>query len=274
MARRLPRPHTPRLPTPVVSLAAVSIATFVAFLAGLLDLSSLLITVGGSLAVARATFSRRRIAAAWERVVRALGEPAEEAAQAEIDALVASVKQLARVHRIDGLPGLERALDEAPELVRRAAGHALECNDAEELRIQLEGEVRREEAEAEAAGQVVVTLGKLFPAFGLIGTLIGLAQVLPRLAGEDVAGIAPALGIAVLTTLYGAVMANAVVLPVATKLESSTSRRLLRLQLVAAGIQLVHRNEYPTRVERAMRAFAGQSQAPRRDVIVLHERAA
>lgn len=55
---------------------------------------------------------------------------------------------------------------------------------------------------------MLLTLGRLFPAFGLLGTLIGLAMVLRSLAGETgLSTVAPTLGVTVLTTLYGAVLA-------------------------------------------------------------------
>lgn len=264
-----------RLSVPGLGLAALAIGTSAAFASGLLEPVSLAITVGGALAVERATFSRRRIVSTWERLCAALREPADPES-GEIETIIDSVKRLTRIYRIEGAPGLDRAaMHEANPLVRSAVQRALECNDPGELRDVLLGEARREVAEGEAARHVLVTLGKLFPAFGLIGTLIGLALLLPKVGSADVAAIGPHLGVAVLTTLYGAVLSNAVVLPLATKLQGSVERRWVLTQMILCGVEQLHRREYPTRVERAMRAFMGLA-APEaeRELVVLTERAA
>ena len=111
---------------------------------------------------------------------------------------------------------------------------------------------------AKSARHVVFLLGKLFPAFGLIGTLIGLAHLLRNLGtATNLAAIGPGLGIAVTTTLYGAVLANVVVLPLAAKLHAHLERRQPSMQIVIDGTLMVHRKEYPTRIEQLLRgAFA------------------
>jgi chemotaxis protein MotA len=92
---------------------------------------------------------------------------------------------------------------------------------------------------------------------GLIGTLIGLALLLRNLAGADVAAIGPGLGIAVLTTLYGAVLSNVVVLPIATKLQVHLARQTLRFQMIIEGTLLIYRKEFPSRIERVLRTYVG-----------------
>jgi chemotaxis protein MotA len=109
----------------------------------------------------------------------------------------------------------------------------------------------------------------------LIGTLIGLALLLPQVGEGNLAAAGPSLGISILTTLYGAILSNVIVLPIATKLSSSLARRWLVLQMIALGAELIHRREYPTRVERALRSFAGLAPLPvLGDVTVLTDRAA
>ena len=134
----------------------------------------------------------------------------------------------------------------------------MEVRDGEELEAVLAAEVRRHAVEGERARQVVLLLGKLFPAFGLIGTLIGLAHLLRNLGtATSLAAIGPGLGIAVSTTLYGAVLANVVVLPLASKLHAHLERRQAVMQMIIDGTLMVQRKEYPTRIEGMLRvAFA------------------
>ena len=237
----------------VMALAGAAAATLLAGGLGLLDPMALLITLGGGLGVTTVTFSRARLVNAWEMVKTAL------AAVDDREEIVATFKRLARVHRVEGVPALERAADASPDpFVRSAIGYAVEGRDAEELLALLGGEMRRHEAEGESARQVILMLGKLFPAFGLIGTLIGLALLLRNLGtATSLAAIGPGLGIAVTTTLYGAVLANVVVLPLATKLQAYLDRRHAAMQMIVDGTLMVQRKEYPTRIERVLRgAFA------------------
>jgi chemotaxis protein MotA len=230
------------------AVAALALAT------GFMDPLSLLITVGGALGVTGATYSRARLVSTWRHVAAALDD------QASPEDVITALKRLARLHRTGGPPALERAAAaEADPFVRRGIALALECQDEEELADVLFGEARRTAAEGEAARQVLVTLGKLFPAFGLIGTLIGLVLLLRNLVEPNFTTIGPGLGIAVLTTLYGAVFANVVILPLATRLHAHLARQSLRSQMVIDGILLVHRREYPTRIERLLRAYVGET---------------
>jgi len=260
---------------PLLVLLLLSLAIGFAALRGLLDPASVLITVGGTFAVTWATFPRQRLRSAWQHVVALLREaPGDDDGATE--ATIATLKHLARIHRVEGGPALDRAVSgEADPFLRTAIERTLDYADADELRDALLGEARRAAADGEAARAVLLTLGKLFPAFGLIGTLIGLALLLPEVGSGNLALAGPSLGISILTTLYGAVLSNVVVLPLATKLSASLARRWVTLQMMVLGAELIHRREYPTRIERSLRSFAGLAPlAVSGDVTVLTERAA
>lgn len=239
---------------------------------GLLDPVALLITIGGGLGVTAMTYSRERIARAWELVTVSLAEPEDP------EEVLAALKRLGRIHRVEGLAALERAgLQAEDPFLRAAIGFATDGRETEELEASLCGEVRRHAAEGESARQVVLMLGKLFPAFGLIGTLIGLAHLLRNLGtATNLAAIGPGLGIAVTTTLYGAVLANVVVLPLAAKLHSHLERRQLVMHMIIDGTLMVQRKEYPTQIERVLRgAFAVPTRSTRSaSALTLAERAA
>lgn len=231
-------------------VAGAMAATVSAATVGLVDPLALAITIGGGIGVTGMTFSRDRLARAWELVQAALAAPPDP------EHVIADLKRLGRIHRVEGVPALELAGSEVEDpFLRTAIGLAVEGRDEDELVAALHGEVRRQAAEGESARQVVLLLGKLFPAFGLIGTLIGLAHLLRNLGtATSLAAIGPGLGVAVTTTLYGAVLANVVVLPLATKLHAHLERRGTVMQMIIDGTLLVQRKEYPTRIERMLRS--------------------
>ena len=256
-------------------LFGATVAAVLAAASGLLDPVAFVITVGGALAVTRATYSREAIEAAWERLGQALEARADP--EEELEEVIGSFKRFARIHRVEGARALDRACEtEADSFFRTAVQRALECEDSHEVRDSLYGDARVRASEGEQARGVLLTLGRLFPAFGLIGTLIGLVMVLRGLGeATGLAGVAPALGVTVLTTLYGAVLANVVVLPLATKLQGDLKREGTLMQMIILGAAMLHEREYPTRIERALRTHAGlpTTEAPA-PVTVLHERVA
>jgi chemotaxis protein MotA len=87
--------------------------------------------------------------------------------------------------------------------------------------------------------QILATLGRLLPSFGLIGTLIGMVLLLSNLSNQDSHTLPAALGLAVLTTLYGAVAANVLVAPLAARLQSMAVERETKMRLTKNWVMMV-----------------------------------
>jgi chemotaxis protein MotA len=95
--------------------------------------------------------------------------------------------------------------------------------------------------------------GEVAPAMGLIGTLVGLVQMLGNL--EDPSSIGPAMAVALLTTFYGAVLANMVFHPIATKLERNSEVEAMINQIYSIGAVSISRQENPRRLEMTINAI-------------------
>ncbi|MBE1237764.1 MotA/TolQ/ExbB proton channel family protein [Phaeovibrio sulfidiphilus] len=96
------------------------------------------------------------------------------------------------------------------------------------------------------------------PAMGLIGTMIGLVQMLGRLS--DPASIGPGMAVALLTTFYGAILGNVVLLPLASKLERRAGEEALAARITVAGILSISRKENPRRLELLLNALLPPAQ--------------
>ncbi len=121
----------------------------------------------------------------------------------------------------------------------------------------------RNEAEASAERDYRSTAifrraGEVAPAMGLIGTLIGLVQMLGRL--DDPSAIGPAMAVALLTTFYGAVMAHMIFLPLAHKIERNAHQEQLVKRIYAAGMLSVARQENPRHLETTLNAMLAPSE--------------
>jgi len=215
-----------------------------------LDLPSALIVLGGTFAVTTISFSLEEVARAqamlFRAAVRRLQDPADAALQ---------MLELAQRARSGGALQLE-------PLVERLA-HAPFLHNAVRLVVdgtpgdEVENILRRELAEMtrrhrRSAG-VFRRASEVAPAMGLIGTLVGLVQMLGQL--EDPGSLGPSMALALLTTFYGAVLANVVFAPIAGKLERNSEEETLVLQIYLAGAVSIGRQENPRRLEAALNAL-------------------
>ena len=101
--------------------------------------------------------------------------------------------------------------------------------------------------------QVFKSAGDAAPAFGMIGTLIGLVQMLSSM--EDPSSIGPAMAVALLTTLYGAIMANLVCIPIADKLSLNSEKEQLTKTIVVEGAIGINRGVSPMVLEESLKIF-------------------
>jgi chemotaxis protein MotA len=103
-------------------------------------------------------------------------------------------------------------------------------------------------------GQSVVSAMALYaPAFGMIGTLVGLVQMLTSM--DDPSQIGVGMAVALLTTLYGALLANVILLPLVGKLKVRTATELLQKEIIIEGILSIQSGDNPRIVEQKLKAF-------------------
>ncbi len=117
------------------------------------------------------------------------------------------------------------------------------------LTIEIEATLDR----ASEAVKILEKMGDLAPAWGMIGTLIGLVMMLVKL--DDPSAIGPAMAVALLTTFYGSLMANLLFIPGATKLEDRAGMDQLKMKLITEGASAIARNENPRQVQQRLMGF-------------------
>lgn len=101
--------------------------------------------------------------------------------------------------------------------------------------------------------EIFQTMGTFAPAMGMVGTLIGLIQMLQTM--DDAASIGPAMAVALITTFYGAVLANMLFLPIAGKLKTRSNQELLQKGLILEGILSIQAGDNPRIVEQKLHSF-------------------
>ena len=224
----------------VVAVAMVAGGTPTAFL----DLPSFLIVAGGTVTVTAVSFSAADIATLSRNLTSALVRPGWQPRVVARQMLI-----LADAARRTGVEPLRAVL---PELRRepflyRAVALIVDGLPPDEIQQVLTGE-----AAAAAAGQmrsvaILRRAAEVAPAMGLIGTLVGLVQMMGSL--NNPAAIGPGMAVALLTTFYGAVLGNMVLTPLAGKLEHNAEADGLIRNLTLFGAVSIARQENPRRLE-------------------------
>ncbi len=169
-------------------------------------------------------------------------------------ALVTQFAELARLVRKDGLLALDSKLAtfENP-LIRFGLELAVDGTEAAEVDELMAGRIKNELKAQGVAARFFNTAGTYAPAFGMVGTLIGLIQMLQNLA--DPSAIGPAMAVAMITTFYGALFANLVCLPFAAKLKAQLGSTAKAHQMVHAGVLAIVRGEAPIMVEKRLALY-------------------
>lgn len=200
-----------------------------------INLPSLFITVGGTLTVTLFTFS-------WTRI-RELGSTLYDLSTYKHqtpEALIAELARLAQRYDKDGLRGLEGQEHTITDpFLGLGIKMVVDLHKEAEIRTSLEQEILAFFRRYETAMQILSIVGRLLPAFGFIGTLIGLVLLLRQISHLDPQTLPAAFSLAVLTTLYGALLANVLVLPLAAKLQSFEQEREALLRLTLEGVVLL-----------------------------------
>ncbi|SFM47602.1 motility protein A [Thermodesulforhabdus norvegica] len=160
--------------------------------------------------------------------------------------------------RKEGILALEAELPNIDDpFFAKGLQMAIDGMEPDALREILETEIEYLQERHQNGAEILDTMGTFFPAMGMIGTLIGLVQMLQTM--EDPSTIGPAMAVALLTTFYGAVGANLVCLPMAGKLRTRSKEETLVKEMIIAGIIGLANGENPRILEQKLHSFLAPS---------------
>ena len=218
------------------------------------DLPAVLIVFGGTLTVTLTSFPISEVVRAFATAGNVLvGEVVE------FNVLAKRLMELAQKARQQTLLGLQKeAKTESHPFLRQALSLAVDGAPADAIEKLLYHDTMNSVERHERALMVLRRAAEVAPSMGLIGTLIGLVQMLGGLS--DPSTIGPAMAIAILTTFYGAMLAYMVLTPVATKLERTGADDLLTRKLITAAVLSMARQENPRQLELHLNALLPPAQ--------------
>ena len=252
--------HTAKTPAPALKARTIDTATvfglaagfgfvFVAIFIGgapesFIDARSTLIVLGGTLAVTAISFSVSEISETFSSISNAF----TQASTSPREIALRMVRFAGRVRR-DPNRAVENELSQfkSDPFLSRGLGLVADDTPPEEIESLLAEEVSAADARNRTSVIILQRASEVAPAMGLIGTLVGLVQMLGGLNEPDTIG--PGMALALLTTFYGAVLGNMVFAPLASKLERRAVENRLAHSLYALSILSIARKENPRRLE-------------------------
>lgn len=214
-----------------------------------LSLPSLVLVLGGTIAATLINFRLRDVLTVLQIVRNVFVEDVPSA-----EGLIDKIVGVSRVARREGILALEGQIEHLEDgFLQRGVQLAVDGVAPEVMRDIMTTDINVMQ-ERHALGQSVITAMATFaPAFGMIGTLIGLIQMLATL--QEPSEIGKGMAVALLTTLYGALLANLALLPILGKLKVRTALEVLHRELILEGILSVQSGEHPHVLEQRLKAF-------------------
>ena len=219
-----------------------------------INIPALMIVVGGTLGATMINYPVKDVLGVFKVVKKALF-----AKKISVTELIKRFVAFAKKSRKEGILTLEDDIkDVSDEFLRKGVQLAIDGLEPQEIGEILETEIDFVRSRHQLGAEIFTTMGTYSPALGMIGTLIGLVQMLQTM--DDASKIGPAMAVALLTTFYGSIMANIVCLPIAGKLRTRSKEEVLTKEMAIQGIASLSNGDNPRILEQKLQAFIPPNQ--------------
>ncbi len=211
-----------------------------------------LIVIGGTIATTFIRFPVNRVvkmlAVARNSFFHSVKDP---------DDLIEEMVEIAKKARKEGFLSLEDYPTE-DAFLKQGLEILVDGFPPEDVQDILSTNIRYLQRRHKDGQDILKSIGEAAPAFGMIGTLIGLVAMLANMS--DVKALGPAMAVAILTTLYGAILANVIALPIAKKLEVRSKQETMVMELVLVGLMSIQKGDNPRSMEMLVKSFLSKKE--------------
>ena len=172
----------------------------------------------------------------------------------DVPSMIKKIIDLSNVARKEGLLALEEAVGElGDDFLKKGILLIVDGTDPELVRAIMETELTSIEDRHKSKIGFWESVGSMGPAWGMIGTLVGLVNMLQNM--DDAGSIGPSMATALITTLYGSLLANWICAPVASKLKVQNSSELMLKEIMIEGLLSIQAGENPRVIEEKLKSF-------------------
>ncbi|MFK4764233.1 motility protein A [Desulfobaculum sp. SPO524] len=214
-----------------------------------ISIPSMLIVMGGTLGATMVNYPLANVLGVMGIIKKTFFSSLESPAE-----IIEKFMDYANRARREGILSLEPLIKEIDdEFLKKGLQLTVDGLEPQTIQEILETEISYIEERHSKGADICSTLGAFAPAMGMIGTVIGLVQMLQTMS--DPSTIGPAMAVALLTTFYGAVLANLVFNPMAGKLKTRSKEEVLLKEMVMNGILSISKGENPRIIEEKLNSF-------------------
>jgi chemotaxis protein MotA len=214
-----------------------------------IDVPSAIITFGGAIAAVMCSYSMSDFVTGLKSFTLIFKAPSLNTAD-----MIKKIIDLSNVARKEGLLSLEEAASDMDEpFLKKGILLVVDGTDPDLVRGILETEMANIESRHKNFAGFWETLGSMGPAWGMIGTLIGLINMLKNLS--DPSSLGPAMAVALVTTFYGSLIANWICAPVANKLKMKNASEMSVKGIMVEGLLSIQAGENPRVIEEKLKSF-------------------
>ncbi len=204
-----------------------------------IDIPSLLIVLGGTIAATLVNFPMGDVIGAMKISQKVLKEEIMPSSK-----YIEQIVDISKKARTNGLLAIEEDLNNVDDdFLKVTLQHVVNGTEAEDLNKIMDGELALMAQRHKIGQKMFTAMGTYSPAFGMIGTLIGLIAMLQNL--EDPAAVGPGMAMAMITTFYGALFANLFFLPMAGKLKHRSDQEIQFKEMLLTGVLSIQAEESP-----------------------------
>lgn len=214
-----------------------------------LDTPSIILVIGGSVAVMFYAFPVNYVAKMGSLLRRAIFSSTPD-----VSKLIEDMVSFAEIARRDGILSLENVTRDIKDpFVVRGIQMAVDGTDPELIEQILEAELDNTIDRHSVGKSIFDIMGKYSPALGMIGTLVGLVIMLQNM--DDPSAIGPGMAVAILTTMYGAIIANAFALPISDRLARRSAEEVLYKTIIIKAVMAIQSGDNPRIVEQKLKTY-------------------
>jgi chemotaxis protein MotA len=214
-----------------------------------INIPSLCIVLGGTIGVTLVAYPLKDFLSVIKVVQKALFTKTISATE-----LISKFTSFANKTRKEGILALESEIKEVKdEFLKKGVQLSIDGLEPQQIQNILDTEIDFVRDRHKLGADIFTSMGTFAPAMGMIGTLIGLVQMLQSM--DDPSTIGPAMAVALLTTFYGSLMANICCMPIAGKLKTRSKEEMLTKEMTIQGIISLSNGDNPRILEQKLLAF-------------------
>ena len=224
-----------------------------------LHIPSILIVFGGSVAATLISFTLKEVIGVVNVIRKAFFADTFDGSS-----IIEQIVTLSKKARKEGLLAIDKDVNEIEDaFLRSGMEMVVDGTEPELIRTVMETELSYTMERHKKGYQIMNSFGTYSPAFGMIGTLMGLVQMLSNL--DDPSKIGGGMAVALITTFYGSVLANLVFLPIACKLQANSGTEVVIKEMIVEGVLAIQFGEHPNTIHRKLSNFLASKERSERE---------